>query len=88
MDLFFSSEQNQTSKFALNNNSGTFSDLSNRIPVSGNFTSAQALDIDGDGSIDLFIGNRGQNMLLTNSGNAFFSNQTSQSLFPNYRHYL
>ncbi|MEL7832412.1 VCBS repeat-containing protein [Fodinibius sp. Rm-B-1B1-1] len=79
-DLFFASEQNQASEFSINNDFGTFTDLSNRVPVSGNFTSAEALDVDEDGSMDLFIGNRGQNILLANSGNAFFNNQTSQRL--------
>ncbi|MDZ7658503.1 VCBS repeat-containing protein [Fodinibius sp.] len=80
LDLFFPSEQNQSSELAINNGSGTFSDLSNRIPVAGNFTSATSLDFNNDGSMDLFIGNRGQNILLENSGNAFFNNQTSQRL--------
>jgi hypothetical protein len=80
IDLFFPSEQNQSSGLAINNSSGTFSDLSNRIPVTGNFTSAVPLDFDNDGTIDLFIGNRGQNILLENSGNAFFNNQTTQRL--------
>ncbi len=80
IDLFFPSEQNQSSGLAINNSSGTFSDLSNRIPVAGNFTAAVPLDFDNDGTIDLFIGNRGQNILLENSGNAFFNNQTTQRL--------
>jgi hypothetical protein len=80
IDLFFPSEQNQSSELAINNGLGVFSDLSNRIPVAGNFTSAASLDFDNDGSMDLFIGNRGQNILLENSGNAFFNNQTSQRI--------
>lgn len=80
LDLFFTNTQNQESQLAINDNRGSFSDLSNRIPVSGSFTAAEALDIDGDDSIDLFIGNRGQNILLANSGNAFFNNQTAQRL--------
>lgn len=80
IDLFFPSEQNQSSELAINNGLGVFSDLSNRIPVAGNFTSAASLDFDNDGSMDLLIGNRGQNILLENSGNAFFNNQTSQRI--------
>lgn len=79
-DFFFPTEQNQSSELAINTGSGFFSDLSNRIPVSGNFTSATSLDFNNDGSVDLFIGNRGQNILLENSGNAFFNNQTSQRI--------
>lgn len=79
-DLFFASEQNQSSELSLNNSSGTFSDISNRIPVTGNFTSSEALDVDEDGDMDLLIGNRGQNVLLANNGNAFLNNQTSERL--------
>lgn len=80
LDLFFVGNQNQTNEFYLNNGSGTFSDLANRIPVTGNSTSVEALDIDGEGSVDIMIGNLGQNVMLMNNGNAFFNNQTTQRL--------
>lgn len=80
VDLFFASSQNQSSELAINNGSGTFSDLSNRIPITADFTSAASHDFDNDGSADLFLGNRGQNHILTNNGNAVFTNQTSQQL--------
>lgn len=80
LDLLFVSNQNQTNELYINNGSGSFSDLSNRIPVTGNSTSIEAQDIDGDGSTDILIGNLGQNVILMNSGNAFFNNQTTQRL--------
>ena len=80
LDLFFVGNQNQTNELYINGGNGVFSDLSNRIPVSGNSTAVQALDIDGDGPIDILMGNIGQNVLLMNSGNAFFNNQTLQRL--------
>lgn len=79
-DLFFTSKQNQSSELFLNNSSGTFNDVSNRIPVTGNYTSSTALDVDEDGDMDLLIGNRGQNVILANNGNAFLNNQTSERL--------
>lgn len=80
LDLFFVGNQNQTNELYINDGNGSFSDLSNRIPVSGNSTSVEAQDIDGDGSTDILIGNIGQNIMLMNSGNAFFNNQTTQRL--------
>lgn len=79
-DIFFVGDQNQTNELYINDGAGRFSDLSNRIPVTGNSTSVEFLDIDGDGSTDIMIGNIGQNVMLMNSGNAFFNNQTSQRL--------
>jgi hypothetical protein len=80
LDLFFASNQNQTNELFINNGNGSFSDLSNRIPVTGNSSSVESRDIDGDGSTDILIGNIGQNVILMNSGNAFFNNQTTQRL--------
>lgn len=80
LDIFFVGNQNETNELYINDGNGSFSDLSNRIPVTGNSTSVEALDIDGDGSTDIMIGNIGQNVMLMNSGNAFFNNQTTQRL--------
>ncbi|MDZ7682319.1 MAG: VCBS repeat-containing protein [Fodinibius sp.] len=80
LDLFFVGNQNQTNELYINDGRGVYSDLSNRIPVSGNFTSVEALDIDGDGPVDILMGNIGQNTMLMNSGNAFFNNQSLQRL--------
>ncbi len=80
LDLFFVGNQNQSNELYINNGNGVFSDLTNRIPVSGNSTSIEALDIDVDGPVDILIGNIGQNVILMNSGNAFFNNQTLERL--------
>lgn len=79
-DLFFASGENRDNELYLNDDAGNFSDLSNRIPIRGNSTSVESFDIDGNGSMDLLIGNRGQNAILINNGNAFFSDQTNQRL--------
>lgn len=83
LDLFFVGNQNQTNELYINNGNGVFSDLGNRIPVSGNSTAAEAVDINGDGPVDILIGNLGQNILLINNGNAFFSNQSAGRLPQN-----
>lgn len=78
-DVFFASEDNQTNEFYLNQG-GTFADAIGRIPVTGTSNAVEANDVDNDGDIDLLIGNNGQNVLLINNGNAFFSDQTGQRL--------
>lgn len=79
-DLFFAGYQNETTELYINDGGGNFSDLTNRIPLSGTSTSVTSNDVDGDGSMDILIGNLGQNVMLMNSGNAFFNNQTNQRL--------
>lgn len=75
-DLFFANNSTHSSELYLNNGAGAFSNLSNRIPLAGAFTSAAAEDIDGDNITDLLIGNNGQNQLLQNNGTGFFNSQT------------
>jgi hypothetical protein len=77
-DIFFAGDP--INELYINNGNGTFSDLSNRIPVDQNSTSVESADVDNSGSLDLLIGNDGQNTLLMNSGNALFNDQTTQRL--------
>jgi len=81
LDLFVVNYSSQiTSNLYLNDGNGSFSDFSNRISVTGGFTSAEASDINNDGSTDILIGNEGQNRLLMNTGNGFFNDQGIQRL--------
>lgn len=81
LDIIFVSGPTQPNEFYLNNGQGiSFSDLSNRVNYSGNSTTVNAWDINNDGSTDIMIGNRGQNTILINNGNAFFANETIQRL--------
>lgn len=80
LDLFFVSEDNQTNEYYLNNGDGTFTDLSDEIPVTGTSNAVLTADINEDGFPDLIIGNNGPNMLLINNGQGLFSNQSSSRL--------
>ena len=82
LDLFFASEDNEVNEFYLNQGSAFFTDAIGRIPVTGMSNAAEAIDVNGDGAIDILIGNNGINRLLINNGNAFFSDQSGQRL-PN-----
>lgn len=79
-DLFFVSEDNQTNEFYLNNGGAAFFDATGRIPVTGISNAVISADVNGDQSLDILIGNNGQNVLLINNGNGFFSDQTGERL--------
>jgi len=79
-DLFFANNKNQNSELYINQGKGTFTDFSQRIPVTGNFTSCTSWDIDGDHNTDIMIGINGQNLILINNGNVFFTNETTDRL--------
>ena len=80
LDIIFVSGSTQPNEFYLNNGSGNFADLSNRVNYPGNSTTVNAWDINNDGSTDIMIGNRGQNTILINNGNAYFANESTQRL--------
>jgi len=81
LDLVFVAEDDQTNELYLNNGDGSFTDASDRIPVTGVSNAVLALDVDADGDLDILIGNRGQNALLINDGNANFTDEAS-TRFP------
>jgi predicted nucleotidyltransferase len=69
----------QQNRLYLNNGSGTFTDATTAsMPVARDSTYAVALgDIDGDGDLDLVVGNAGQNRLYLNNGSGSFTNATA-----------
>ncbi len=78
---------NPQTRLYRNDGTGVFTDATlGRIPSDGDQTSAVALhDIDGDGDLDLVIGNRGtapgqQNRLYRNDGTGTFINVTASQL--------
>jgi len=79
-DIFFASEDNQTNEFYLNNSDGTFTDASDRIPVTGTSNAVITADLNNDDLPDLIIGNNGQNAVLINSGDGFFTDQSASRL--------
>jgi len=79
-DIFFASEDNQTNEFYLNNSDGTFTDASDRIPVTGTSNAVITADLNNDDLPDLIIGNYGQNAVLINSGDGFFTDQSASRL--------
>jgi len=76
-DIIFVSEDDQTNEFYLNDGNGYFNDFTSRIPVTGTSNAVLAIDVNNDSIPDIVIGNAGQNIVLINDGNAFFTDETS-----------
>ncbi len=71
IDMVIVSEDDQINEMYLQEDDGSFSDASNRIPVTGTSNALIVSDINDDGQPDLLIGNNGQNRILINSGGQF-----------------
>ncbi len=83
-DLFFGNAAEQANRqineFYLNQGNVSFSNDNGLIPATGISNSSVARDLNRDGFIDILIGNRGQNILLINNGNARFFDETGQRM--------
>jgi len=79
LDIVIVSEDDQVNEMYLQENDGSFSDASERIPVAGTSNALIVQDVNGDGQPDLLIGNNGQNRILINTGDQFVD-ETSQRL--------
>lgn len=66
----------------LNDSTGSFTDVTAaQMPVDNDASNCVALgDVDGDGDLDLLIGNGGQNRLYLNGGAGFFSDATANQM--------
>jgi len=82
-DIVFVSEDDQVNELYFNDGDGIFTDVSNRLPVNGTSNAVLAVDVNNDSIPDILIGNQGQNIVLINDGNGFFTNETSQRLPAN-----
>lgn len=80
LDIVFVSEDDRVNELYLNDGSATFTDASDRFPVTGTSNAVLVTDVDGDGTPDILIGNNGQNTVLLNDGTGHFTDATRERL--------
>ena len=78
LDLVVVSERDGANELYLNDGSGRFADASDRLPVHGTSNALAVLDLDGEGSPDLLIGNYGPQGVMINDGDGRFSDGTAR----------
>lgn len=80
LDIFIVSEDDRENELYINTGEAAFSDASNRLNADGISNAIVVFDVNRDGFPDVMIGNNGQNELLVNNGQGFFTNETQQRL--------
>ncbi len=80
LDLVFVGEDDQVSAYHLNDGSGSFEDVTERLPTRGTSNAVVAEDVDRDGDSDLVVGNNGQDFLFLNDGVGMFTDETADRL--------
>jgi len=85
LDLYVGQSEDGSlqNRLLLNDGTGIFSDAASQLPQSDDETNAVALgDLDGDGDLDVFVGNDGRNALHLNDGAGSFVDLSCQ--IPGY----
>ncbi len=86
LDMVIGNYSGQQNRLCVNNGTGAFSDATaSRMPVDTDYTTSVALgDVDGDGDLDMVIGNRtrpvSQNRLYLNNGTGTFTDATASRM--------
>ncbi|MCW8091549.1 FG-GAP repeat domain-containing protein [Alteromonas sp. ASW11-130] len=76
IDIFFATEDDVDDELWINNGNGAFSLSQNQLPSGVISNSALALDVNNDGTMDLVLGNAGNNFVWLNDGKAFFTSSS------------
>lgn len=79
LDVVFVSEDDQVNEYYLNDGQGAFS-VGPPLPVARTTNAVLAADLNGDGAMDLLLGNQGANVILINDGQGGFVDESATRL--------
>lgn len=77
LDMLSVHEDDQVHALFYNDGTGFFTDDSNLVPVNSTANAAEALDVNGDGRLDILIGNQGANLILVQQADGTFVDDTA-----------
>lgn len=77
LDMLTVHEDDGVHALMLNDGAGAFIDASSRIPVTSIANATEVTDLDGDGRLDILLGNRGANLVLVQQPNGNFVDETA-----------
>ena len=80
LDIVIVSEDDQTNELYFNDGTGTFTDESDRIPVTGTTNGLVVADLNRDGAPDFLLANNGQDAVIINDGSGRFTDETAARL--------
>lgn len=76
IDMISVHEDDAVHALLLNDGSGTFSDASSRIPFMSVANAVEVIDLDGNGRLDILLGNAGANLTLLQATDGSFTDET------------
>lgn len=77
IDMLTVHEDDAVHALLLNDGNAVFSNASTRIPVMSIANAVEVIDLDGDGRLDILLGNRGTNLTLIQAADGSFSDETA-----------
>lgn len=78
LDIVIVSENRLVNEMYLNDGAGRFTNVSGRLPLQGWSNALAVMDLNGDGALDLLVGNYGTEGVMINDGDGYFRDGTDQ----------
>lgn len=80
LDMLAVHEDDAMHALLLNDGQGRFVEAPDRMPVTSVANAAEAIDLNGDGRLDVILGNQGENLVLLQDANGVFNTDPTRPL--------